>query len=246
MALVMAMVALLLGALIITPTLNYMVTVLKSVDIHERNTRELYAADAGIEYAIWCVKNDVSCDSPIIVGGLEVNMTVGTLVELPYGPIITGGGDHVDWLLVYSEVTDNGDETFTYTIHISNQAESGVPPIKLDSIGVGLPDGFAYMDGSSSGVTGIDPVPDNGKLTWDLGSPRPEVDYGESANQTFLMEGTGIPQDYYSWVNATRQDVGTVSTCTGYKVTAQTGVTTIESYVVRNDNCVYPVSWKID
>ena len=244
-ALVMAMVALLLGALMITPTLSYMVTALKSVDIHERKTHELYAADAGIEYAIWCIKNDLSANSTITVNGIDVDLTMGALTELPYGPVFTGDGDHVDWILVYSEVTNNGDGTFTYTVHISNQAESGEPPIKLDSIGVGLPDGFTYVDDSSSGVTDIDPLPDNGKLTWNLGSPKPEVDYGESVSQTFLIEGIGIPEGYYSWVDASRQDVCTVSTCTGYQVISQAAGTTIMSYVVKNDDLVYPASWTI-
>ena len=243
---IVALIVMALGTLLITPTLCYVATGVKSAAIHERLTQELYAADAGAEYAMWCIKSDVSCNSTIIVGGREVDITIGELTELPYGPIITGGGDHVDWLLVYSEVVDNGDNTFTYTINISNQAESGEPPIKLEQIGVGLPDEFAYVDGSSSGVTTDNPQIDGSKLIWNLGSPKPEVGYGESVNQTFLMQGTAVPQGYYSWVNASRQDVGTVSTCTGYQIIAQAGGTTIEAYAVRNDGCIYPISWKIN
>lgn len=242
----MALITLALGTILITSTLSYMASVIESVDINEELTQELYGADAGIEYAMWCIKNDVSYNSTITVGGLEVSITIGTLVELPYGPVITGGGEHVDWLLVYSEVTDNGDDTFTYTINISNQAEEGEPSIKLDQIGVGLPDGFSYSNGSSSGVTTDNPQIDGNKAIWNLGSPKPEVAYGESANQTFVIEGSGIHQGYYSWVNASRQDVGTISTCMGYRATAQAGRTAIESYIVKIDNSIYPVSWKIN
>jgi len=246
MALVWAMITMALGAMLITSTLSYMVAGIKSITINEELTRELYAADAGVELAMWSIKNDISCNSSITVGGLEVNITVGTLIELPYGPVVTGGGEHVDWILVYSEVIDNEDETFTYIIHIENRSESGEPPIKLDQIGAGLPDGFTYINGSSSGITSTNPQTDGGKVTWDLGSPKPELEYGESANQTFLIEGIGIPEGYYSWVNASRMDVGVVSTCKGYKVTAQASGTIIESYVVKMDNSIYPVSWKIN
>ena len=150
MALVWAMIAMALGTMLITSTLSYMVSGIKSVTINERLTQELYAADAGVEWAMWCIKNDISCNSSITVNGLEVNITVGALIELPYGPVITGGGEHVDWMVVYSEVIDNEDDTFTYIIHIINQAESGEPPIKLDQIGAGLPDGFTYINGSSN------------------------------------------------------------------------------------------------
>lgn len=124
-AMIMALIALALGSLIITPTLNYMATGVKSTAIHERLTSELYAADAGVGYAMWCLKNDASCDSLITVGDIEVNIAVSTLIELPYGPVVTGDGEHADWMLIYSEVVDNGDDTFTYTINIVNQSESG-------------------------------------------------------------------------------------------------------------------------
>jgi len=53
MAMILALIALALGMLMITPTLNYMVTGLQSTIIQERRTGEMYAADAGIEKAIW-------------------------------------------------------------------------------------------------------------------------------------------------------------------------------------------------
>jgi len=246
MVMIVALIIMTMGALLITPTLCYVATAAKSTAIHKRLAQELYSAHAGIEYAMWCIKNDMTCDSPIVVNGIPVDISIGTLTELTYGPIITGGGEHVDWLLVYSDVVDNGDNTFFYTVNISNQAESGEPPIKLEQIGTGLPDEFVYVDYSSSGVTTADPQIDGTKLIWNLGSPKPELAYNESVNQTFLIQGTGVPQGYYCWVNASRQDVGTVSSCTGYQITAQAGNTTIESYAVRNDNCIYPISWEID
>ena len=53
MAMIMALIALALGSLMLVPTLDYMLTGLQSTVIQERRTGELYAADAGIEKALW-------------------------------------------------------------------------------------------------------------------------------------------------------------------------------------------------
>jgi len=47
------LILLILGALIITPILIYMDTGLEAGQTHERRTDELYAADAGVNYAVW-------------------------------------------------------------------------------------------------------------------------------------------------------------------------------------------------
>ena len=125
-------------------------------------------------------------------------------------------------------------------------AESGSPPIKLEAIGAGLPEGFLYLEGSSFGVTTADPQIDEDRCIWELGSPKPEVSYGESVTQTFTMEGAGVPEGYYSWVEASREDVGTVSSCVGYSILSQAGGTTIEADVVRNEGSVFPASWKVN
>ena len=49
---------LILGSLIIVPTLDYMTTGAQSTVIHERRTGELYAADAGAEKAAWQIMSD--------------------------------------------------------------------------------------------------------------------------------------------------------------------------------------------
>lgn len=50
------LVLLVLGALVITPILVYMNTGLEAGQTHERRTDELYAADAGVDYALWHIK----------------------------------------------------------------------------------------------------------------------------------------------------------------------------------------------
>jgi len=51
--LIAVLVLLVLGALVITPILLYMNTGLDAGQTHERRTDELYAADAGVDYALW-------------------------------------------------------------------------------------------------------------------------------------------------------------------------------------------------
>lgn len=51
--LIAVLVLLVLGALVITPILLYMNTGLEAGQTHERRTDELYAADAGVNYALW-------------------------------------------------------------------------------------------------------------------------------------------------------------------------------------------------
>jgi cytoskeletal protein CcmA (bactofilin family)/Flp pilus assembly pilin Flp len=56
-ALVLVLILLLISGLIIGPLLSYMGTGLITGEIYERRTDELYAADAGVEDAIWKIQN---------------------------------------------------------------------------------------------------------------------------------------------------------------------------------------------
>jgi len=57
-ALVLTLVLLLVGGLIIAPLLGFMGTGLIAGQVHEKRMDELYAADAGVESAIWGIQND--------------------------------------------------------------------------------------------------------------------------------------------------------------------------------------------
>lgn len=245
-AMIMALIVLTFGALLLPPTLGLMSTGAKSTAINTRHTAELYAADAGVEYAIWEISRGLSPTSPITVNDITVDITVGPVTELPYGPVVTGSGEHANWLHVSSSLVDNGGGTFIYTVTITNQGESGSPPIKLDEIGVGVPEGFTYVAGSSSGITTGDPQVEGGNVIWYFLSPAPSVPCGESRTQTFVIEGTGTPVNYYSWTLAQREDVGTVSSATGHNIVSRAGGTTIEANVVKTDSGVFPASWKIN
>ena len=83
-ALILVLIALAVGSLLITPTLNYVYTGLHRIPIKERLLLEQYTADAAIEYGLWQLEYNVdnitgqlsienpSSSTSIIVNGQEV------------------------------------------------------------------------------------------------------------------------------------------------------------------------------
>jgi len=80
--LVMALILLVVGGLILTPLLGLMSTGLVSGQVYDKKTDELYAADAGVEDAIWKIRDNVldsyphDYPEPLIVNNKSVNITV--------------------------------------------------------------------------------------------------------------------------------------------------------------------------
>ncbi|MDO8491918.1 MAG: hypothetical protein Q7T04_07895 [Dehalococcoidia bacterium] len=242
----MALIVMALGGLVLAPSLEYVATGVTSAATQRRLTSELYAADAGVEYAMWRIENGASggFTDAISVGAIPVDVTASVLTDLPYGPVLTAGAEHADWLSVTTEMADLGGGVFSLAIHIQNTGGTG--NVKLETIGAGMPEGFSYVAGSSSGFTTGAPGIDGRKLAWEFsGSGRPTVNDGQSVTQTFQMSGAGDPQRYYSWVVASRDDIGIVSSARGYNVVSTAGDARIEAAVVKNEGIVYPVSWNI-
>ena len=93
-ALVMVLILLLISGLIIGPLLSYMGTGLITGEVYEKRTAELYAADAGVEDAIWSIGHQsippglwqesddqpgwwmYEYPEPLIVNGKSVDVTV--------------------------------------------------------------------------------------------------------------------------------------------------------------------------
>jgi hypothetical protein len=80
--LVLVLILLVVGGLILTPLLGLMSTGLVSGQVYEKKTDELYAADAGVEDAIWQIQNDVpdsypyEYPEPLVVNDKSVNVTI--------------------------------------------------------------------------------------------------------------------------------------------------------------------------
>ena len=68
-ALILALIVLLIGGLISAALLNHMGSGILAGEVHERRTAELYAADAGVEDAIWKLQHG---ETPVCPGSPEV------------------------------------------------------------------------------------------------------------------------------------------------------------------------------
>jgi len=114
-AFILALIMLLLGGLIMAPLLGFMGTGLKAGQAYEERMAELYAADAGIEDAIWKIMNNQVPDDPyyLTVNGKNVEVDMSgeddgeitlliNLEVLPDNPSsYNKAKPHAEWLLVY-------------------------------------------------------------------------------------------------------------------------------------------------
>ncbi len=87
-ALPIVLILMILGGLLIPPTLNYASTSLKASQSGERILKERYAADAAAEYAIWMLSNNETLRDE--VNALDPDTTDFISLELPPGEEING------------------------------------------------------------------------------------------------------------------------------------------------------------
>jgi uncharacterized repeat protein (TIGR01451 family) len=241
----MSLVVLTVGTLIITPLLHCTYTGVKAAGIYRRVTHELYAADAGVEYAMWQLKNDLPVSASITIGNMPVSIDISQLSELPYGPVISDTGPQSWRLEVSSSLVDNRNGTFNDTVTVANVGPS---TIHLIEIGAGLPEGFTFISGSTTGdITAQNPseILADGKIYWTLNLHKLNSD--ESACHIFLIQGSGLTHGIYSWVTANAESIGTISSCLGYHVESRANNgTRIKAKVVKNGGYVFPVSWEVN
>ena len=265
-ALAGVLILLVVGGLVIAPCLSYVSTGLESSRVLIRNVNGLYAADAGVGDVLWCLENGlpVHTELPENLNGMAVTMQTEEKGEytLSGGELVTGGG-HDDWLGLDSDIVwDGGAGAYKYDITVTWQAEPETL-IHLEKVGARLPVGYDYQPGSAalfgdnlSTDEPTDELDGSGAhlLEWVLPPPRPWVDESNpTRTQTFYMTGVGDLVDYYSWVVATRNDVGSVGEITGilYQITAvatcpQTSETTavLVAEVILSGGEASIVSWQ--
>lgn len=105
-ALLLAVILLLVGGLIAAPLLAYMGTGILTGEVYETRTAELYAADAGVEDAVWRIQRQVDvptgCSNDTTrsynitdVNGKEVDFTItrANNITLTYHVVSTATGD---------------------------------------------------------------------------------------------------------------------------------------------------------
>jgi len=232
-ALPIVLILLALGGLAIVPSLNYAATGLNSSQNIERNMKGLYAAEAGVENALWCLGNSILPPEQLPETINQMNVSIQTenfgiytlylseMVEL----------EHHAYLDVYGEmVWDEGAEAYKYIITIEYRPEAG-GTIHLDEVGVRLPIGYGYQTGSSAlftenlSVYNPDVVVDalgSNMLNWVL-EDGPKIDDDDPVKtQTFYVTGQGNQEGDYTWVLAGSSSIGLIGQYSGYlyKITA--------------------------
>ncbi len=220
-----------LGSLIIVPSLNYASTNLKSAESLAIKTKSLYAAEAGVEDALWRLLHNKPSSFPYSyqltnINGMTVDVVINEVTIL-FGEMIGGGGDHSDWLVITKSITyDSG--VYYYTMNLDNQGSGNM---KIEQILIDFPPGLTFDTGSTGGeITTVTPdvngYPSTGiTVIWNISNPYPTINADDNKDHTFRLLGSAGIQgvEGHGLVKATRDDVGTVwdSDSYPYSITAQ-------------------------
>ncbi len=257
-----------LGGLVITPNLDYAATSLNGSRAIEEDINGLYAADAGVEDAVWCLENGISPSQqlPENINRMEVAIqTVEKGTYTVYFGELVQSGVHSDYLSVAGEVVWAEEaQAYQYTITVTWQPNLGAPVIHLGEVGVRLPPGYSYQTGSAAGfvdnlATGepSEVLDSFGAylLSWEFDPPYPSVSESNPVQtQMFYIAGEGDLEGDYTWVVANSGDIGAVGEITGtlYQITAtatrpQDGETTarIVASVMLEEETTYIVTWQV-
>ncbi len=207
-----------LGSLLIVPSLNYATTHLKTGNMVKGNLSGLYAADAGVEDALWRIKADQVETLPYTyeltgINGTSVNVTIEDVNEIA-GVEIGEEGVHEGWLKISKSINY---ESGIYDFILSIQNNGG-GNLKIEKILIDFPASLEYVEESTSGnITFDEPDiignPDVGiTIYWDLPSPFFTIGAGDTEGQAFQLSG---PPDVegvegHGVIKASREDVGTV------------------------------------
>lgn len=162
-ALPMVLILMVIGGLILAPTLTYTTSGLKVGQAYESMSEEFYAADAGIEDGLWQIKYD---HLPDLFSNYE-RYDYDTIYEYPTSYSVDVNNIDVDidienvWIPDIDEPFDLNEANWlagtdkliiagcvsaelTQQVKIHYTKEDGDPDLYITSIGVWLPPGFSY------------------------------------------------------------------------------------------------------
>jgi hypothetical protein len=162
-ALIIVLVLLLLGSLTIMPVLAHLSNALKSGKIYEEKSNELYAADAGVEDAIWRIKYDFlgvgydeydyetvwsyETDS---INGIQADVTIQNIwVPAESAPNAALARSIIESEKLVVVGTAGGSTALPYSIKIEYTPAEG-DNLTVKSLGVWLPQGYTYEEESCS------------------------------------------------------------------------------------------------
>ncbi len=273
-ALIIVLIFLVLGSLTLVPTLTHIGTALKTGEIYEEKTNEIYAADAGIEDAIWQIKYDglesifespnynyiFSSNASYIlddpVNGFSTNVTISnvwTPTDVPYDFLTPAQYKNV----IERDITDNTTnrlvisgtpvDSQTFRIKIDYYpADDVADNLSVSSIGLWFPTGFAY-DGECELAT----FPDSQDTYVETSGPSPG---GWAVVWDFSEEPlpfTDLPPEGLAWTNNPQTAEFTFQYTGGTATERPSGVAWI---VTAGELADYyypygggvPISWDID
>ncbi|MDD5037866.1 MAG: hypothetical protein PHN78_00875, partial [Dehalococcoidales bacterium] len=225
-----------LGGLTIATSLNYVTNSLKAKLIIDEGISGLYAADAGLEDAIWSLRNSAPPPQQLVENINQMHVTIETEASGNY-TLCLGEMVPFDVHNIYLDVQgvivwDEQEQAYKYTVTITWQPGSGTSVIHISEIGARLPPGYSYQAGSAAmfqdntSTSEPDEYLDGvgaHMVNWVLGSPSPSVSQNNPVlTQAFYITGEGELEGDYAWVVADRSDIGAVGELTGglYTITA--------------------------
>ena len=153
MALIMVLALLALGGLTIAGSLTYSSTIIYDNRISGWAMDCMYSAGAGVEYAIWAMENDevIPVQLSDNVNGKTITLDIQDkgIFKLYCGDLIYVDDlpPHYNWLTTDgSTVCVGGTCNYTITINYNGDSQQR----KITEVGMKLPDGYGYVENSSS------------------------------------------------------------------------------------------------
>jgi hypothetical protein len=217
-ALLLTVIMMFIGSLLILPSLSFISTSVKTGEMIENNLRGLYAAESGIEDAIWRMENDTPASFPFSyqlsdVNKMMVNVTIEEVTTIAGKEVVPSGVHSEDLLVTKATVYSSG--IYYYTLTVTNNGEGNV---KVEMILIDFPPGLEYVAGSTGGdLYNDDPVVVGDAMSgitiyWEFIPPYPTVPEGTSRQHTFQLNGpAGINNpEGHAAVRASRQDIGVI------------------------------------
>jgi len=263
-----------IGGLTIAVSLNYATTSLKGSRILGEGTKGIYAAGAGVEYALWSVGINGTPAEEVLeqlsenINQMAVNIQTenkGTFTL--YCGELDEPGAKSNYLALMSSISWVEGTRYKFEITVTWQPESGQPTLHLETTGARIPVGYHYEEESvtrSDNEAACEPditQDDQGAdlLNWlwkDWGLTRPMLDKdNQEFILTFYITGTGSLAGRYAWVLIDPAAYGLLGEITGtrYRITAtatrpEDGRTTAEivsDVMIQDDGTMYIVSWQI-
>jgi hypothetical protein len=268
-ALPLVLIFLVVGGLTITPSLSHATSSLIACRNSEENINGFFAADAGVQYAVWCLESMSTPPAQLseCINDMDVTMNVEDMggFTLYFGELIQTG-QHSNYLDVIGDIVwDEPAQAYKYTITITWQPGSGTPTIHLEGIGARMPLDYVYQMGSAAGFVDnlslADPTQSTDSegalmVNWEFHGTLPYVTETDPvATQAFYVTGPEDQEGHYAWAAANRNDIGGVGEITGnlYTVTAtatrtDTAAVTaqIVAGVLQDAVSTSIVSWRIN